>query len=173
MSGRRPTRRLSVNDTLRRNKAALDFMADATGKPRLDITIAPKRQYNRGSNPDDLESGVVNAVSELLSYHPLVLFAVRQNSGAAHVQDVKGRYYPIWFYKFVRRRAAMRITDFWGLLVNGRPFALEAKRRGWNGPHDLRDHEQLAFIECVKAAGGIGAFVRSSQEAEEALALAR
>lgn len=155
---------------MRANKRALDFMADAADKPRLDILIAPKRTYRRNTDEGELEKGVLNAVSELLAVHPAVAFAVRQNSGAANVTDAQGRSYPIWFYRVIRKRAKMRIVDFWGFLANGRVFALEAKRRNWSGPSDLREYEQQEFLQFIRSIGGIGAFVRSSQEAQAALA---
>lgn len=166
---RSPRRRPNLNDRLRANKAALDFMADAAGKPRLDIFVKPKRKYERNTDEGELEKGVLNAVSALLSVHPKVALAVRQNSGAVNVQDANGRSYPIWFFRFLRRPAAMRITDFWGFMTDGRPFALEAKRRNWSGPHDIREIEQQAFIQYIRKIGGIGAFVRSSLEAQAAL----
>ena len=72
-------------------------------------------------------------------------------------------------YRIVRAPEDMTITDFWGLLKDGRMFALEAKRPSWKGLHTPREVRQAKFINLVLAAGGIGGFVRSSIEAENLL----
>lgn len=167
---RRPTRRPSLRDQQRKVKASLDFMADMAGKPRLQIDIAPKRAYTRNTSEDELEKGVQRAVTDLLAVHPSVLLAVRQNSGAMHAEDERGHMFPIWFFKLVKKPEDLRITDFWGFMRDGRPFAIECKRRNWTGPHNLREHQQQAFLTCIRSIGGIGAFVRSSEEAQTALA---
>jgi hypothetical protein len=62
----------------------------------------------------------------------------------------------------------MVVTDFWGLLRDGRMLALEVKRRDWKRVSGAREQQQQAFIDVVKSAGGVGGFVTS---AEDALAL--
>lgn len=153
----------------------LTFMAPTEEKRQqvraiFDVNRPPPKRERKpnGSSGQPLEADTLRAVSELLATHPKVLFAVRQNSGAMQYQNAGGRSVPVWFYKWTKRAAKMRISDHWGLLTDGRMFALESKRPGWRGPSDLREFEQLEFINTVKAAGGIGGFVTS---AEEALAL--
>lgn len=131
--------------------------------------VRPKRERapNRAAGKP-LENDVNAAVADVLAAHPMVLFAVRQNSGALPYQAASGKVIPVWFYRWVKKPARMRIVDHWGLLTDGRMVALESKRPGWKGPTDQREFEQLEFINNVKAAGGIGGFVTC---AEEALAL--
>jgi hypothetical protein len=98
----------------------------------------------------------------LLAHHPKVLFAVRQNSGMS--QNASGT--PIWFYRWVRSRTKMRVTDFWGLLTDGRMFALEAKNRLWKAPSGEREMEQQAFLTAIREAGGVAGFVTSAEQAQ-------
>jgi len=41
---------------------------------------------------------------------------------------------------------------------NARMFAIECKRRNWTKPTDQREHEQAAFLQMVRDAGGVGLF---------------
>ncbi len=147
-------------------------MALATDRPKLPLSmveasIKPKRVIVNHSDADELEGAVMREVAELLGVHPLVLWAVRQNSGSAAMRGRNGEVIPVWFYRWVRRRHRhMRITDYWGLLTTGRMFAIECKRRNWTSPSDQRELEQLAFIEVVREAGGVGGFVTSQEQAK-------
>jgi hypothetical protein len=172
--------RPSWADQKRSINAALDFM----GLPEdIRNKVAPKRPRKpsavdidavHGKLKPPLESVVVAAVAELLAVHPLVLFAVRQNSGAASYEAASGKYAPVYFYKFVRWPESMTITDFWGFMIRPgateyRPFALEAKRENWTKPTDERERRQQAFITLVRKAGGVAGFVRSADEAQTVL----
>ena len=132
---------------------------------------AAARAPRRPSDPDDTEAPVKRAVGELLAAHPLVLLAVRQNSGAMHVDAGNGRSAPIWFYKIVRRPGAstLTFTDYWGFLRDGRPFAIECKRPAWRAPREARELNQQAFIHMIEAIGGVGGFARSADEANAIL----
>lgn len=116
-----------------------------------------------------LENEVVHAISQLLAAHPDVLFAVRQNSGAASYEAKSGRYAPVHFYRLLTHNGAVTLPDFWGFLKSGRYFALEAKREGWTNPRDDREYKQANFLMLVRNCGGIGAFVRSADEAKAAI----
>jgi len=129
----------------------------------------PPRKRQARTPSDELEGSVIKQVTELLNIHPLIAFAVRQNSGAAGRVDERGHVIPIWFYKIIRQRESFRLPDFWGLLTSGRMFALEAKRVGWKAPGDQREREQAAFLNFLKSFGHIGEFVRSAEEAKTAL----
>ena len=117
----------------------------------------------------DLEGPVIKAVGELLGVHPLILFAVRQNSGALPYHR-EGRAVPVWFYKLARRPEPMTIVDYWGFLKDGRPLALECKRPDWKKPRTEHEDRQQAFLRMIEAIGGIGGFVRSADEANALLA---
>lgn len=142
------------------------------GKDVPDLTIPEraKRAVVNHSDASELEGAVMREVAELLGAHSLVQFAVRQNSGGASLTGKNGEVRPIFFYSWVRRRGKrMRITDYWGFLTDGRPFAIECKRRSWTHPNDQRELEQQEFIDSIKSLGGVGGFATSSAMAKEIL----
>lgn len=168
---RRRSARPSLRDTLTANNAADNFYASMAGvAPRGQAAVAPKRE-RAAPDPNDSEAPVKNAVSELLAQHPQVLFAVRQNSGSLAYQGANGRAIPVWFYKLVRAPEHVTVTDFWGFLRDGKPYALECKRPSWKWPKTPSDREvkQRAFIQMIEAIGGVGGFVRSADEAKAVL----
>jgi hypothetical protein len=111
---------------------------------------------------NDREDAVLREAGQLLAVHPKVLFAVRQNSGMAY-NEAKA---PIYFYRWLRSKVKMRISDFWGMLTDGRMFAIECKNRTWTKPSGTRELEQKAFIDTVKHAGGVSGFVTSAEQAQ-------
>lgn len=144
-----------------KHKAAVfDYMG-------IPHTFKSREMKPRVDHPD-LEKHVVRAVSELLAVHPKVLFAVRQNSGGASYEHSSGAYKPIHFYQILTSQP-VTIVDFWGFMKDGRPLALEAKRPSWKEPKEDREFRQAMFLMLIRNIGGIGAFVRSSEEANEAL----
>jgi len=167
----RPSRR----EIISANNAANAFYAGASENPKAQENLAkllvpepPKR--HRVKRPVDgkpavpLESDVVRAIGELLAVHPKVLFAVRQNSGAASYEAASGKWAPVWFYHVLTSQP-VTITDFWGLLRDGRPFAIEAKREGWKEPSTDRERRQWAFLMLVRNCGGVSGFARNVDEA--------
>lgn len=169
---RRFAKREPIGVTARRHLAHCAFVAGAHDKvvPQETYDRLPPLPKTRGPRIDheDLEKHVISAVGELLSLHPKVLLAVRQNTGSLPY-DREGKPVPIWFYKLLRTPEEMTVTDFWGLLRDGRPLALEAKRPSWKWSGDDRELKQRAFIQMVEAIGGVGGFVRSAEEAQAIL----
>ena len=172
----RPSRR----ELVAQNNASQRFYASASERPdaqatlaKLTVTLPPKRE--RVKRPVDgkpavpLEADVVRAIGELLAVHPKVLIAIRQNSGAASYEAASGKWAPVWFYHVLTSQP-VTITDFWGLLRDGRPFAIEAKREGWKEPSTDRERRQWAFLSIVRNCGGISGFVRNVEEAQALLA---
>ncbi|MGH9697936.1 MAG: hypothetical protein ACRD52_00585 [Candidatus Acidiferrales bacterium] len=159
-----------MREKLERNNAADRYYAAMAGvAPRAQSIIPPKR-IRKPSDPSVvLEKHVLNAVSELLAAHPLVLFAIRQNSGAMSYER-DGREIPVFFYKILRSPEALTVVDFTGLLRDGRAFALEAKRESWRGPSTEREHKQAAYLRMIECIGGVAGFVRSADEARSLLA---
>lgn len=150
----------------RQKKIQINSALSFYGIP-LQNEVAPKRE-RRAPNPEDSEGPVLRAVGELLAVHPQVLLAVRQNSGAMPYER-DGKQIPVWFYKILREPENITLSDYWGFLVDARPFALECKRPSWRGPSSEREVKQLAFIQMFKRLGGIGGFVRSVAEAQRIL----
>lgn len=180
----------SLRQTLTANAAYLGAMSPGGVLPAdlqasLDRTMPPapksrkRREVLAGVDIDSihgargiapvLEGEVIRAVSQLLAVHPKILFACRQNSGQASYEAKTGVYAPVAFYRLLRKPEDMTIVDFWGLLSDGRMYALEAKRENWKAPTVDREHRQDAFLEMVRSIGGIGAFVRSADEAKAAI----
>lgn len=154
-------RQPTLRERLAQNNAADRYYAASFGKPPAFQSVISEKRTRAAPDPEDSEAPVLAAVGELLHYHPQVLLAVRQNSGAAFTPDGA----PIWFFKIVRSPPEITITDFWGFLRDGRPFALEAKRPSFRAPRTERELKQQAFIHMIESIGGIGGFVRSAEEA--------
>ena len=167
----------SFKQTVADNEQAIRNLCVAAGKPIPEqfaakpVAVPKPRKPSVASDPHELEASVMTDVSDLIAVHPAILWAVRQNNGSAVTES--GR--PILFYRWARRRGVeMVITDFWGMLMDGRMFAIEAKARRWKGvgtgdtEKAIRERKQQAFINVVKSAGGVGGFVTC---AEDALAL--
>lgn len=164
------SRKKSLRDTLRENQRGLDHYALLYGKPQTQhIAVKPKREIVNHTDASELEASVISEVSSLLANHPAVLFAVRQNSGAAFLKGRDGKDMPVWFYRCITSPEKMRISDFWGILRDGRMFAFECKRRSWTKPTDQREFEQLAFLTMVANSGGIGRFVTCAEDVLDAL----
>ena len=133
---------------------------------------APTRKAKRTdpaskTAPDKLEAALMREVGDLLARHPRVLWAIRQNSGSAWMPGKGGVMMPVQFYRWVRSKTKMRVTDYIGQLDNGRFFALEVKRRSWKVPIGDRENEQLEFLLTVGYSGGIGSFVTSAEQVME------
>jgi len=170
-------RKPTLQDTMEANAKAMRGLCVLGGKQMPPELEAPDRKPVKvraapvKREVDTSEGSVMTDIAEVYKTHPNILFAVRQNSGAAKIGDT-----PIWFWKWLRRNGVeMTLTDTWGMLVNGRMFAIEAKERGWKsvGAGDsakaVRERRQLAFINVVKSGGGVGGFVTSAEQARERL----
>ena len=164
--------RKSLRDTLIENNKASAWYAAMAGKPAVNLApIAPKRERKESHDIDavhrqqkHLEADVISAVSDLLKAHPRVLWAIRQNSGAASYQASNGRLAPVWFHKWVKG-TGYRMSDFLGATTDFRFLALEAKKSDWTKPTDQRELEQAAFLECVRKSGGRAGFVTCVEDA--------
>ena len=154
-----------LRETLRENQKGLDMWAKMYGKEQtVHIGVKPKREIKNHSDKHELEASVISEISKLLAHHPKVLFACRSNSGAAYMMGRDGKEMPVTFNRIIRSPVAMRISDFWGILKDGRPFSIECKRRSWTKPTDQREHEQAAFLQMVRDAGGIGIFATCAED---------
>ena len=123
-----------------------------------------------GSVQRDLEGPVVSAIGDLLAVHPKVLFAVRQNTGAASYEAKSGKYAPVFFYRLLTHSPKdITITDFWGILKAGRMLAVEAKAPGWHKVSTDRELRQEMFLMLVRNCGGVALFATSAEQVAEAL----
>lgn len=151
------------------NDRAQQAWANAFQKPvseRHLNDLPPKREVMNPSPADELEGAVMKEVIQVISLHPNVMYAVRQNGGSASYTS-KGREVPIWFYRQIRKPFAdCTMTDFWGFMLDGSPFAIEAKRRSWTTVRTEREQKQLTFINMIrKVCKGRGGFVTSGEQA--------
>ncbi len=183
MTWRRPfAKREPLGVIARRNRNALSTMMAPEQRARFEadfpessLPAMPRKRSPKPPGVDvvhvtlDLESPVLKAVGELLAVHPLVLLAVRHNSGALPYER-QGRAVPVWFYKFVRRPEPMTLVDYGGFLKDGRPLAIECKRPSWGRPKTERELRQQAYMAMILSIGGVAGFVRSADEANALLA---
>jgi hypothetical protein len=152
----RPMRgRKSLLDQMRDNQKALDFMAAATGKPRVDLGV-PEKRTRAAPKPSGipLESVVLQAVLALVKRHPKVALAWRQNSGTFAEQNRDGST------RYIRANTAHGMSDIMGVLKDGRTLAIEVKRPGGK----LEPHQQ-DFLGKITAAGGIAGLACSVEDA--------
>ena len=156
--------------------------AKGIAKPAIG-TFTPKRRIPRGGgdprNATDIdrvhrqratpESEILSAVTDLLCAHPKVIFVCRQNSGMASYEAKTGRYAPVHFYKILKAPARMTIVDVWGLLTDGRMYAVETKNSAWVRPTNDREERQAAFLAMVRHHGGLALFATDAAQVAEAL----
>jgi hypothetical protein len=155
----------SLPETRRIHQKAHKHLGMIYGKPpMIDEHVKPQREIKNHSPKDELEASVIADISKLLANHPRILFACRSNSGAAYMTGRDGKEMPVTFNRIIRSPVQMRMSDFWGILSDGRPFAIECKRRNWTKPTDQREHEQAAFLQMVRDAGGIGIFATCAED---------
>lgn len=166
---------VSHREKLRQNAKALEALAAASGRqhpPHLAEQIAkaaePAKQRQRrlptlDAQHKPLEREIQRAIIEALRLHPRVIKVTRFNSGGSLSRDANGREHLVLF-------SSEPVPDLFGLLRNPPGFFwYEVKRDGWSRPRDYREERQAAFLEAVRQAGGIGQFVRSVDEALEAI----
>ena len=137
-----------------RMQAQFDAMRPKPRKPRLPRLNAPT---------EPLERDIQSAIMEALEIHPRVVKVIRCNSGGSMYRGKDGRDHLVLFTSepVVDLHVMLRNPAGWGWL--------EIKRPSFKGPRDLREERQAAFLAAVREAGGIGAFVRSVDEALEAI----
>lgn len=156
----------SLSDTLRGNDAAMRFYCGGDAPAEVLNNLPPKRER---AAPRKLEAPVVAAISELLAVHPKVLLAVRQNSGQASYEAKSGKYAPVAFYRILTHGGTVTITDFWGILRDGRLLAVEAKAPPFSAPRNDREVRQANFLALVRNCGGVALFATSADDVAEAL----
>lgn len=135
----------------------------------------PRKRLPRIDSPDKapLEKDIQKAIMEAFAYHPRVVKCIRHNQGGAYYDNPRGGSGLVMFTSDLVTDLHIMLRDppGWGWL--------EVKREGWR-PHVgefnpanktlKREADQAAFLAAVREAGGIGAFVRSVDEALEAIA---
>lgn len=112
---------------------------------------APAPRHN-----DRPESAALAEVLQALRTHPAVAWCERMNSGAHVVQGTAGRRFIRYGFK--------GCPDVLGMLRDGRLMACEVK-----APKGRLRPEQAAFLELVRAAGGLAFVARDCRDVFAAL----
>ena len=173
----------SFREKLAANEAAVKAMSPTGELPeRMQAQFDALRPKPRRSrlpvmhSPDKppLERDIQAAIIEALRLQPHVIKVIRFNAGGAYYRNAQGKDALVLFssepvvdlYVLMRGK---RESERFDLYTPGRTAWLEVKRPDWSKPRDLREERQAAFLQCVREAGGIGAFVRSVEEAIAAM----
>ena len=164
---------MTLREKIERNERALRFLS-ATGTLAPSVQAGfdefrerhpePKRRVPRLDAPhkEPLERDIQKAIIQALRLHPRVIKVVRFNSGGSIHRGADGRDQLVLF-------SSEPVPDLFVLLKGG--FAwLEVKRPSFKSPRDEREERQARFLAAVREAGGIGCFVRSVDEAIDAIA---
>lgn len=107
--------------------------------------------------PEPAEAQVLRGVLQVLAMHPRVAWAHRMQSGAGKILRKGG------VSQFLRF-GFPGCPDVLGQLRDGRCIAIECKR-----PSGKMTPEQAAFLDCVRANGGVALVARSVDDVVEAL----
>lgn len=162
----------------RGNRAVEALYGDIRRDKGREIPVSLDEPVKRGpivnrQNPNDSERAVSIEIEAVIKESPLVYMCERRNSGSMNIEGDFGqdnRY--VNFSRFIKRpsKDKMRVPDYVGTLIDGRAFAIEAKRRDWKlTDSDWRAHEQLAYMNAVIRAGGKAGFAICGQDAKDIL----
>ena len=124
---------------------------------RSRATPAPLRL----TRPEPPEAAVLEAVSGALSYHPLVAWFQRFNTGAGRLVNKKGESQ--WM-----RFGFPGCSDILGQIKDGRFLAVECKR-----PTGRLTGDQVAFLTLVRKHGGVAICARSADDVMRGIAQLR
>ena len=123
-----------------------------------ETVSAPRQRHAPRADATPLEREVLKAVWSYLSHHPRVAWVTRINAGGTSFTDAHGGQ------QFVRFNYKRGISDLIGQMKTGAFLACEVKREG----EPLMDH-QRAFLNEVRAAGGVAFVARNLTDCEEGL----
>jgi len=159
--------RISLRDQIARNQSALDALRPH-GAPRvvLDMPSEPKQRAPRVAT-GKVEADVQAEVIAYLNERPDCRAVTRTNSG---VMKEGERYIRMATVYGKQNGMRMRLSDVQCVLTPlGRKVVIECKHPLWKRPSNPREHEQAAYLECVREAGGIGIFATCLQDVINAL----
>ena len=159
--------RVSLRDTIDANRATLAGYAALAGKPAPDFGPNPiKKRAPAVPSGIKPERDVSAEIVEVLKTHLSVAWFARFNSGQMVSTDGDATRHTA-FYKLYMPGEKVKsrgLSDFGGMLTDGRMFAIEAKREGKDATTD-----QAVFLSAVASAGGISGVCRSGEDARALL----
>jgi hypothetical protein len=123
--------------------------------------MTPFRLTRWEAKESDLQGQIVDYLRAEQARKRVVWFC-RVNGGMASRGKRKIPNYYLWL--FGAEPLQKGYADLHGMLAGGRYFALEVKR-----PDEKATAEQRAFLDAVRFGGGVGAVVRSWQDARSLL----
>jgi len=160
-------RRPTLRETIAKNQASMDLYAALSDRPRVvfDAPPEPVKRAPRATpaEPRRTEADVMREVHAFLRTHPRVAWFMRINSGAVSDGD---RH--VVFYRLYMRGARVKtrgVSDYLGMLDDGRMFLLECKRPGLR----KATPEQQELIDVCQLYGGLAAVVQSVEDVAEIL----
>lgn len=165
--------RVSLKQTVRAGAATSRFYASASPRHLSDDAVAlatPEAAQERvkRSKPNARPEGdAQDAIIEYLKAHLNVRAITRINRGALQGEDTFVRFNTTYGKQ---NGMYMRIGDLQAIhWPSGRMIAIEVKAPGWKRPSGTREHEQAAYLECVREAGGLAIFATSVDEVRRLL----
>lgn len=117
--------------------------------------------------PIPYEVEIQKSILQYLTYHPMVAWAARFNSGSARLPAGGGKFRPVEF------NTCDGCSDILGQLKDGRILAIEVKRPPWTKPTDKHEVAQEDFLKKVRVNNGVGFFATSIKQVTFCLDLAR
>lgn len=147
--------------------------ASASPKPLSDdaatlaMIVAASARRNRSKPNARPEGEAQDAILEYLKAHLNVRAITRINRGAMQGENTFVRFNTTYGKQ---NGMYMRIGDLQAVhWPSGRLIAIEVKAPGWKRPSGTREHEQAAYLECVREAGGLAIFATSVDEVRRLL----
>lgn len=124
-----------------------------------------KRAARQSTEP--LEKEIQAEILDYLKAHVNVRALCRINSGVMQEGERFIRMNTVYGKK---NGMYMRMADIQAIhWPSGRAIAIEVKRGSWKQPSGKREHEQAAYLECVREAGGLAIFATSVDEVRRLL----
>ena len=141
-----------------------ELSADAVALATPEAVPAPVKRTKPNARP---EGDAQDAILEFLKDHPNVRAITRINRGVMQGENTFVRFNTTYGKQ---NGMYMRIGDLQAVhWPSGRLIAIEVKAPGWKRPSERREHEQAAYLECVREAGGIAGFATSVDEVRSLL----
>jgi hypothetical protein len=155
MPPRKP--RLTLRQTIERNRQSLSFMAGLAGKPPPvfdDSLLKPKRERKpsiQSNHPT--EAQVLKTIMAYLRAHPKVGLVIRANSGVFMEED-----------RFIQANSERGMSDLFGTLKTGKAWFIEVKSHSGR----LMQHQDEFLIKALQS-NALAGVARSIEDVNKIL----